>query len=199
MAVPADHKRAWRAEKGLEPHTKILAWFGTVSASKQLEWALDAWEAANRADMHVSFCVIGGTPTLPIPGQLRNRFRALGHMPAEEVSRALSAADLMALPFIDGVSERRTTLMAALAHKLPVVGTTGSNTGSTLHNSKFLVLSPANEEKPFVQKVVDTLFHDQDRATLAAAGAKAYTEHYDWPVTIQNLRQQMDRVGLLQA
>lgn len=199
VPVSADHKQKWRAERGLEPNTKVLAWFGSVSASKQLDWVLDAWEAANRANIHTSFCVIGGTPSLPIPGQLRSRYRALGHMPSEEVSLALSAADLMALPFVDGVSERRTTLMAALAHGLPVVATTGSSTGSTLQAANFLALSPANAETPFVQNVVNLLYDDEERAALAAAGSQAYDERYSWPVTIGNLREQMDRAGLLQA
>ena len=199
VPVGPDHKRAWRVEKGLDPDTKILAWFGTVSAAKQLEWVLDAWETANRLGVNTSFCVIGGTPSLPIPGQLRGRYRALGHMPADEVSLALSAADLAALPFVDGVSERRTTMMAALAHGLPVVGTTGSNTGSTLRAAQFMALSPANVEKPFVQNVVNLLYNDADRAALAAAGARAYAEGYAWPVTVEKLRSQMDRVGLLNA
>ena len=199
VPVPKDHGQEWRRAKGLDPETKILAWFGSVSASKQLEWVLDAWDAANRVGVHTSFCVIGGTPSLPIPGQLRNRYRALGHMPAEEVSMALSAADLMALPFIDGVSERRTTLMGALAHGLPVVGTTGISTGSTLRAAKFIELSSAAEERPFVQNVVDLLRDNERRQRLADAGAQAYAELYSWPVTIGRLREQFDRVGLLKA
>ena len=199
VPVGPDHKQAWRAEKGLEPGTKVLAWFGTVSVAKQLEWVLDAWETANRVGVHTSFCVIGGTPSLPIPGQLRNRYRALGHMPAEEVSLALSAADLVALPFVDGVSERRTSLMAALAHEVAVVGTTGSSTGSTLREARFLALSPADVEKPFVQNVVDLLYDDEARGALAAAGGRAYAERFSWPVTVAHLREQMDRAGLLYA
>ena len=199
VPVPEDHKRAWRLEKGLDPTTKILAWFGSVSTSKQLEWVLDAWETANRAGIHTSFCVIGGTPTLPIPGQLRNRYRALGHLPADDVSKALSAVDLVGLPFVDGVSERRTTMMAALAHGLPVVGTIGGSTGSTLREAKFMALSPANEEKPFVQNVVNLLFDDEARRALAEAGARAYEAEYSWTVTVDKLRNRMDQVGLLNA
>ncbi len=199
VPVPKAHGQEWRRSKGLDPETKILTWFGTVSPLKQLEWVLDAWETANRVGVHTSFCVIGGTPNLPIPGQLRNRYRALGHMPAEEVSLALSAADLVALPFIDGISERRTTLMAALAHGLPVVGTSGESTGSTLQAAKFVELSPANEERPFVQNVVDLLRDNERRQRLATAGGQAYTEHYSWPVTIAHLREQMDQGGLLKA
>ena len=199
VPVPADHKLIWRREQGLDPETKILAWFGTVSALKQLEWVLDAWETVNRAGVHTSFCVIGGTPSLPIPGQLRSRYRALGYMPADEVSRALSAADLVALPFEDGVSERRTSMMAALAHGLPVVATSGHCTGSTLRAAQFMRLSPADKEQPFVQNVADLLRDDSTRHALAAAGAQAYLDHYSWPVTVDRLRSEMDKAGILEA
>ena len=199
VPVPENHGQEWRRAKGLEPNTKILAWFGSVSTTKQLEWVLDAWDAANRVGVHTTFCVIGGTPSLPIPGQLRNRYRALGHMSAEEVSLALSAADLVALPFIDGMSERRTTMMAALAHGLPVVGTIGACTGSTLRAATFMELSPAQDERHFVQNVVDLLRDDDRRLRLAEAGAKTYAEQYSWPITIGRLREQLDRVGLLNA
>ena len=41
----------------------------------------------------------------------------------EEVSVHLSACDLMIQPYPDGISARRTSAMAALAHERPVVTT----------------------------------------------------------------------------
>ena len=54
--------------------------------------------------------------------------------PADEVSRRLSAADLNLSAFIDGVSTRRGSLMAALQHGVASVGTRGYLTDQMLLN-----------------------------------------------------------------
>jgi glycosyltransferase involved in cell wall biosynthesis len=46
-----------------------------------------------------------------------------GFLPRAEVSAAFLAADLAVLPYRDGASFRRGSLMAVLAHGLPVVTT----------------------------------------------------------------------------
>ncbi|MCX6023909.1 MAG: hypothetical protein NTZ05_19705, partial [Chloroflexi bacterium] len=46
-----------------------------------------------------------------------------GHLPLPEVSAHLLAADAAVLPFTDGASFRRTSLLAMLAHGLPLVTT----------------------------------------------------------------------------
>jgi glycosyltransferase involved in cell wall biosynthesis len=44
-------------------------------------------------------------------------------LPEADVSAALTGADMATLPYRDGVSLQRGTLMAALAHGLPIVTT----------------------------------------------------------------------------
>jgi glycosyltransferase involved in cell wall biosynthesis len=48
-----------------------------------------------------------------------------GRLPPAELSAALLACDVIALPYRDGASLRRGTLMAAIAHGLPIVSTRG--------------------------------------------------------------------------
>ena len=54
-----------------------------------------------------------------------SRIFAAGTLDDVELSCHLQACDLMMQPYRDGASTRRTTLMAALAHGLPVVTTVG--------------------------------------------------------------------------
>ena len=60
--------------------------------------------------------------------RLAGRIHATGGQSSRSVSIALAACDLMIQPYEDGVSSRRTGVMAALIHKRPVITTTGEST-----------------------------------------------------------------------
>jgi glycosyltransferase involved in cell wall biosynthesis len=47
-----------------------------------------------------------------------------GHLAAAELSAVLAAGDLAVLPYVDGAALNRSSLLACLAHGLPVVTTT---------------------------------------------------------------------------
>ena len=124
-----------------------------------------------------------------LPGHLRPHFRPLGYLPAPEASQAFSAADVLALPFSDGISERRTTLMAGLQHGLAVVTTVGHNTGSELRTANWLALTPAEDGFAFSRVVGDLLRDGPTRARLAVAGKAKHDRDFAWPVIANRLRQ----------
>jgi glycosyltransferase involved in cell wall biosynthesis len=195
VAVNPDHGAMWRAQHRLPVKTKIIAYFGTLSAAKQLPWVIDAWRTAHTETDPVALALIGGAPPLRLPADLQNLYRPLGYLPEPEVSAALHAADLLALPFLDGISERRTTLMAGLAHGLAVVTTNGHNTGSALRRADFLSLNQASDEGEFIRSVVDLLRDNPKRARLAAAGKAACARDYSWPVIVSRLRSALEPAG----
>lgn len=55
--------------------------------------------------------------------ELEDGVRWTGHLSNEETSLALRELDVCVLPYLDGASFRRGTLMAALAHGLPIITT----------------------------------------------------------------------------
>lgn len=191
--IPPNHRAHWRRDQHLDPNTRVLAYFGTLNPSKQLPWILEAWATAHSPQDPVAFVVIGAAPSVRLEGELRPYFRPLGHLPAAEASRALSAVDLLALPFIDGISERRGSLMAGLQHGLPVVSTLGHNTGSELTKAEWLALTPVEDRFAFVRTVGDLLADPTSRAQLGAAGKAQYDRHFAWPVVVERLRQRFPR------
>ena len=112
---------------------------------------------------------------------------ATGYLDALNVSRKLAASDLFLAPLIDGVSTRRTTVMAALQHGLPVVGTVGPLTDSMLRKEPGLRLSVVGD----VDQFAGTAAHMADDASaLTDAGAAArqlYESQFDWPVIVQKM------------
>jgi polysaccharide biosynthesis protein PslF len=135
VAPPLEFERAaWRARLGVAPGETLVAYFGLISRSKGLHVLLDALA---RLPASFRLIVVGGEATQPqdrayaaeVRRQteergLRERVIITGHCAAEEVSAHLLAADLAALPFADGASFRRGSLLAALAHGVPVITTT---------------------------------------------------------------------------
>ncbi|MGB8647358.1 MAG: glycosyltransferase [Anaerolineae bacterium] len=127
---------AWRAAQGLAADTFVLAYFGFISPSKGIDTLMDAleqlppdgrlhlWLIADREPSSRAYAAFHHA----IAARLARSGRAAditwtGYLPAAELSRYLAAADLAVLPYADGASLRRTTLLTALAHGLPVLST----------------------------------------------------------------------------
>ncbi|PDW02560.1 glycosyltransferase family 4 protein [Candidatus Viridilinea mediisalina] len=134
VAPPPGYERdAWRAALGIAPEACLVAYFGLLSPSKGAEQLLAAL-AQLAQPWHL--LLIGGAATAPqdvaYANELRRQISALGltarvhitgHVDDSYVSAHLLAADAVALPFRDGASFRRGSLLAALAHGCPVVTT----------------------------------------------------------------------------
>ncbi|HTI69293.1 MAG TPA: hypothetical protein VMF06_04980 [Candidatus Limnocylindria bacterium] len=190
---PTHHRLAWRDAHRLTPDTRILAYFGTVSAAKQLPWVTAAWEQAQDAKSPLALAIIGAAPDLSLSPKLQSLYRPLGYLSAQEVSAALSAADVLCLPFVDGVSERRTTFMAGLDHGLAISTTVGHNTGATLRKAGFISTANADYQADFTRNTV-RLVQDESRiAQLSVDGKRAHDRDYGWQVVVQRLVESMRR------
>jgi glycosyltransferase involved in cell wall biosynthesis len=181
LPVAADHRALWRSQRGLPAEAMILAYFGTLG-NRHLDWVFETWLRAQRRDRPVALVFIGGSPEYPVPNRFRCLFRSLGYLPRDQVSFALQAADVLALPFTDGVSERRTSFMSGLHHGVATLTTIGHNTGRILQQGKFFAAVPATDPAAFLQRALK-LFDDTGlRATMGTVGKDTYYECYDWPV-----------------
>jgi glycosyltransferase involved in cell wall biosynthesis len=135
---PAGYDRnAWRARLGITPAETLVAFFGLISPTKGLDVLLDALQ---RLPERFRLLIVGGEAPAAqdrayaaelrarIAGTAwRGRVIITGQCPEQEVSAHLLAADLAALPFGDGASFRRGSLLAALTHGLAVVTTAPQN------------------------------------------------------------------------
>lgn len=102
----------------------------------------------------------------------------LGRLSADEVSRELQRATVVLLPFLDGVSTRRGSFMAALAHGCAVVTTSGRNTDPLIPFHDFCLISAA-EARPFFQDNALALLDDSwAREQLGNKARQYYDEHF---------------------
>jgi len=192
-AMPENHRGQWRERHGLSADTRIIAYFGSTGAGKQFPWVMEAWRRAAAGPDKVALAVMGGESKMNA-GERSAGLLQLGYLPPEEVSATLQAADILALPFDDGVSERRTSAMAGLQHGCAVVTTVGANTGPTFRRAEFIRATDAADPEEFNTAVVNVLADEALRVRLGSAGRVAYERDYSWPVVAGRLESALAKM-----
>jgi len=119
---------------------------------------------------------------------LAHRIHATGTLDAEELSRHISACDVMVQPYIDGVSSRRTSTMVALAHGIPVVTTRGRLTEPLWIQNDAVALAPVESVSELAQTATRLLTDPAARQRLSLGARAFYSEHFDSARTIARLR-----------
>ncbi len=115
---------------------------------------------------------------------------ATGELPAEELSHHLSACDLLMQPYPDGVTSRRTSYMAGMAHAKPAVTTTGEWTEPLWSRHPDAVsLAPAGDTAAFVAHVRRLSRDAGERLRAGAAARELYQERFESSHIIAALRQ----------
>jgi GT2 family glycosyltransferase/glycosyltransferase involved in cell wall biosynthesis len=156
---PPDYNRgAWRERWAAEEGTTLMAYFGFLNSSKGLDDLLRALPRLRERGDYRLLMVGGGLgssdPTnRATASQLSELARQLGvessltwtgYLEPGEVSAALLSADMAVLPYADGASFRRGSLLAVLEHGLPLV-TTGRDFGFRISDFGFSRTSTKSE------------------------------------------------------
>jgi glycosyltransferase involved in cell wall biosynthesis len=125
--------------------------------------------------------------------QLASRMHATGVLSGEEVARHLAACDIVIQPYPDGVSSRRTTVMAALALRVPVVTTKGVLTEPVWNQTQAVSLSDPSDYKSMIQCAEGLLADAEERKRVGAAGHDLYLQRFDAKHAIAALRDAAGR------
>jgi glycosyltransferase involved in cell wall biosynthesis len=119
--------------------------------------------------------------------ELAGRVVGRGGLAAKELSAHLQACDVLVQPYPDGVSTRRTSLMAALAHGVAAVTTLGFLSDSMWAESGCAVLVPASDPGGMIRAAESLLADPEARARLRAKAQEVYREQFDLENTIREL------------
>ncbi|MFH1490508.1 MAG: glycosyltransferase family 4 protein, partial [Pseudomonadota bacterium] len=176
---------------GLDPEIPVLAYFGMSYPGKGMSTLFEVTRMLLERGHPIQLLVIGGgisdvpeyieekrqlTSRLGIEG----RVIWTGRIPAEDVSALLDASRLALLPYDSGVSDRRGSLMAALAHGRAVVTTRPAVPVALFKNRENMIWPETGEAGALAGAVSELL---EDRALLGRLerGARALAAHYKWP------------------
>ncbi len=119
---------------------------------------------------------------------LGSRLKASGVLPNSDVAVYMSACDILLQPYPDGVSSRRTSMMAGLALGLPIVTTEGSLTEPLWRESQAVALAPVHSMSAFISAADHLLISAQQRAELGDRAAALYAENFALVHTLNELR-----------
>ena len=120
--------------------------------------------------------------------RVASRTDVTGALPPATLSAYIAAADLVVQPYTDGVSARRTSVMAPLEHGRPVVSTTGFLTEPLWAASDALALAPADDPAAIAASAARLLDDAAERARLGEAGRRLYSERFAMSHAVRALR-----------
>lgn len=206
---PPGYDRAlWRSQYGLSERALVLGYFGFLNASKGGENLIASLAALVRAGYDAYLLMIGGTvgasdaTNIAYLARIReaiigyglfSRVIWTGYLSNQGVSAAFGIVDICVLPYQDGVSFRRGSLMAALAHGLPIVSTYPRVPIPELVHGENIYLVPPGEVNPLAEAIIRLA----DNPALCARlrqGAQALARRFQWEDIAQRTLQLYDKI-----
>lgn len=192
QAVDEDTRTQARADIGVGPLDLLLGYFGFLNESKGADTLL---EALAQLDDRVHLVFIGGRTGASDPDNnaafyerldaqiarlgLGDRVHWTGFVADAQVSTWLTAADLMVMPYRDGASLRRGTLMAVLAHGRPLITTTPQTPlPEFVHGENVWLVSA--DSPAALHDAIATLRVQPDTRRRLGAGAALLAKRFTW-------------------
>jgi glycosyltransferase involved in cell wall biosynthesis len=118
---------------------------------------------------------------------LTDRVSATGTLDAGALSAHIEACDVLLQPYPDGVTSRRTTTMAGLFARVPVVTTDGTLTERFWHDEAPVRLAAVGDVRAMVEQVLELLANPAERQRQAEAGRAFYDRWFDVRHTVAAL------------
>ncbi len=204
---PSGYERTRQREKwGAGPDTWLLAYFGFLNAGKGGETLIRCLAELVRAGRPARLLMVGGKVGASDPTNLAylakvealiaelgvaDQVQWTGFTAPDEVSANLLATDCAVLPYREGASLRHGSLMAALAHGLPIVSTevpteVRASTGlfPMLVDGQNALLAPPDHAE-ILAAAVTRMMTDSDLRQRLATAARELSHHFEWETLAQ--------------
>lgn len=175
----------------MPPGARVIGAFGIAGSGKSMPLLAAAWARIREATPTAHLVLIGASPAEVrqlLPDLADDpRCHATGFLASEDVSRCLRGTDLLVCPFTDGMSTRRSSVIAALAHGVPVVSTRGRLTDPVFTQPGCPVVTTAVDAEEFATAAAG-LAGNPDRLTaLRPASLRFHQDYFSWPAIAARL------------
>jgi glycosyltransferase involved in cell wall biosynthesis len=165
-----------------------LGYFGGLHPTNDVELVRQAFNHCQKSlGENVTLKVIGlNKETAPKAFQGKG-IELLGRLSEEDVSLVLKSIDLLVIPFTDGVSTRRGTLMAGLSHKVAIATTSSYNTCDDVPWEDIVAIRDSKDSQAFCEMVLFLLGNPLERENLAQKGREYYQQNFSVEVSARKL------------
>lgn len=187
-------RKAWRARAGIPDGATLVLFFGLLNHSKGV---LELVEAVS--GLLDAYLVLGGealgdadpgnatysaqVSTLIERLGLAGRTLRTGYLTPDDLAMWLAAADVVALPYLDGATLRRTSLIAAWTGGAPVVTTTPPGAAAWVRSAgeypTALYVAPG--DVPGLRAAIVRVAADGAFAASVRAGGLEVATRFAWP------------------
>jgi glycosyltransferase involved in cell wall biosynthesis len=201
--LASEARAAVRTRLGLQPSDLAVGYFGFIDEWKGVDILAAAcqrlWDrgASTHRLVFVGGVRVGGEAAIApheravraslADAERRGLVLRIGFCPPEETSAYLAALDLCVLPFRQGACYRHGSLMAAIAHGLPIVTTNpGANErmlarhaiAPLVDGENALLVPPGDVER--LAEAIDRLGRDTALRARIADGAAGLAPQFGW-------------------
>jgi glycosyltransferase involved in cell wall biosynthesis len=184
-----------KARLGFPPDALLLGTFGFGHISKRTEWVITAARRICQRLPQTQLLNVGKINDL-LPSACRPApVHQPGLLPGPEASVSLRAMDVFLAPFLDGVSPRRGSVVAAFQHGVPVCSTFREYTDRFLFEfaSPAFSLTPSNDERRFTQSALVMAEKAVRLPNLGDDLVRFHDKYFAWPIIAQFLVQDLER------
>ncbi|MBI1282325.1 MAG: glycosyltransferase [Anaerolineaceae bacterium] len=185
----------WRTEVGANPNDFVIAYFGLFNQSKGLDILIDSLADLRKERVPVRLLLVGGglgsgDPTNEayfesLKAQIQRLglvafIHTTGYLDNEsDVGAYLAASDVVALPFTDGASYRRGSLMAAIQYGCAIISTIPTVEIPTFRNGENMLLIPRGD-KNALTAALNEVRQSPDLRLRLQLGASELSKQFDW-------------------
>lgn len=188
--------------------TAIIAFFSFLHPVKGIETLLSAFQQVVKTQPDARLLLIGGVESLALPAEqakrywqklqtqiqqlnLTNLVQMTGYLAADQVSLYLTAADLGVLPFHTGVTLKSGSLLAMMAHGLPIVAT---QTDPADPNLAAAIKTVAARDPSSLAAALAHLLADPVQRHQLSQAALQFSQQFTWSAIVEahlNIYQQV--------
>lgn len=187
------NRKIWRESLGVKHDTPLVVFFGGVDRQKGFLDLLEAVEILQRRSIACRLLAIGPYEPWNVTNAVyeravRQRLEAgqkqgwaivVDKCDGETVSRYLHASDVAVFPYLRGARSNRSSLLAAIAHGLPVVTTRGVDTPEGFDREFGVALVPPNDARALAERLGNIIRSEPVRREMRTTALRV-KESFSW-------------------